>query len=98
VTLVQLEAHAGVRRLGGRIEQQRTGHPQVHQQVTLVRQHPVEVLAEPGHPFHHGAAEPLLYDLGPLGPGPAEIEDLDVDDRAALKVRGQLAADRLDLG
>jgi hypothetical protein len=98
VAAVELEAHAGVRRLCRGIEQQRTGHTQVHQQVTLVRQHPVEVLAKAGHPLDDGAPQPILHELGKLGPGPAKVEDLDVDDRPPLEVWRQLAADRLNLG
>jgi hypothetical protein len=95
---VELEAHAGVRWLGGRVEQQRAGHPQVHQEVALVRQLPVEVLAKARHPLHDGAAKPVFHVLGELWPGPAKVEDLDVEDRPPLEVRRQLAADRLDLG
>ena len=37
VAVVELEAHARVRRLDSGVEQERPGHPQVHEQVPIAR-------------------------------------------------------------
>ena len=45
VPVVELEAHARVRRLLRRVEQQRAGHPQVHEQVPVAVELPDQILA-----------------------------------------------------
>ena len=98
VPAVQGEAHAGVRRIDRRIEQQRPGHAQVHEQVAVLAQPPHQVLARAAHLLDHSAAHRLGHRERQRGPRPATIQDLHPLEGATLQVRGKLAADRLDLG
>ncbi len=95
---VELEPDPSVSWLDRRVEQQRAGHPQVDQQLQVARQLPDEVLALAPDVLHRAATQRLLNQPRRLGPRPARVQDLDIDDRPALQVRRQLAADRLDFG
>src|SRR5438477_5395335 len=81
---VELEPNPGVRWLTQRVEQQRAGHPQVHEQKLLAGQLPDQVLPPAADPLDQRAAQPLLHRAGWLRPGPPGIEDLDLGDRPSL--------------
>jgi hypothetical protein len=87
-------------RVGGRrrgIQQQRAGHPQVHEQRSSAAEIPHQVLAG-AVDLHHGLSLEARRDLvGRLGHRPARVADLHPRQRASLQVRRELAADRLDL-
>ncbi len=59
VTAVEPEAHPGMCRLLHRVKQQRSGHPQVDEQMRTTRQGQIEVLPGPAHPLDHGPASAM---------------------------------------
>jgi hypothetical protein len=95
---VEHEPHALVRRVVGRVEQERAGHPQVHEQEDLILQLPHEVLAAPAERLH-AASRHGLDDRGRVQrQAPARVVDTQVGQLPTLDDRGQPAADRLDFG
>ena len=72
VAAVELEAHAGVRRLGGGSN---SSAPVIRRCISRWRSSDSSqsrYLPKRRHPLHDGAAQPLLHELGELGPGPAK--------------------------
>ena len=82
------------------IEQQRAGHPQVHEQEALVRELPDEVLAARARRARTSAPAQLVGDgsADREGGSSAESRISTSMERAALEMRRELAADRLDFG
>ena len=96
--VAEVEPHPHVPRRRGRVEQERAGHAQVHEQEDVVGELPDEVLAAAGELLDDAA----LDRRGQLGrrerPGPARVEHLHGLERASFDVGRQMAADRLDFG
>ena len=90
------KTHARVRRLVA--EQQRAGHPQVHEQERLAGELPDQVLAAPPEPLDARPSSAAASSRGRDRVAPARVEHAQLGQRAALDVRREVAADRLDLG
>ena len=82
----------------GGIEQQRAGHPQVHQQVTSPESSQTRYLPRAAELLDPPRRAAPAHLRGGSGARPARIEDLDRDDRPPPRCGRELAADRLDLG
>jgi hypothetical protein len=89
---------AGVRRRAGRVEQERAGHAQVHEQERVVLEPPDQVLAPPAELRDRAAFQRRGQLRGRERARPALVEHLEPLQRAVLHVRREVAADRLDLG
>ena len=97
-SVAEVEGHARVQGPLRRAQQQRAGHSQVQHQVGLGLELPDEVLAAAPEALD-GAALDRGGDLvGHQRERPAGVVDHQPLERPALDVRGQVAADRLDLG
>jgi hypothetical protein len=94
----KLEPHPRVHRLDRRIPQEVARHAQVHEQETLLRQLPDQILAGPGEVGDDRALQLALHRLWWLRPCPTRIQDLGPRDRAPFQMRPELAPDRLHLG
>ena len=82
----------------GRIEQQRPGHPQVHNQMDLVLERPVEVLAPTFQRRHRATHDRVRDRLGRERRAPAGIGDRHRGDARPHQDGLEAAPDRLDLG
>jgi hypothetical protein len=97
VPVIEEEPHPGVNRFERRIEEKRARHSEVDEQIAVLRKRPHEVLAHASYALDDRAAELLLDPVRKLGTGPPWVQDLGLEDRAALEVGSQLAADRFYL-
>ena len=99
VAVVEAQPDALVAGAGRRVDEQRAGHPQVHEQEHLVLEIPDEVLAAPVQ-----ALDAPALDGAPAARRAraarttARRRSRSSRERAALDERRELAADRLDLG
>ena len=76
LVVAEVEADARVARRAVRVEQQRPGHAQVHEQVDVVGELPDEVLAAAAEPLDAPARERVLELGGRERARPALVEDL----------------------
>ena len=89
-------ARVGRARLG--VVEQVAGHAQVDQQEQLVLELRDQVLAAPSERLHAAADERAEHLVRRTRRGPARVAHAVDDEHAPLQPRGELAADRLDLG
>jgi hypothetical protein len=95
---IQHEPHALIGRLVGRVEQERAGHAQVHEEEDVVLELPDEVLAPPPEALH-AASRDGVDDRGRVeGQAPPWIVNTQLGEEQAVDHGRQPAADRLDLG
>jgi hypothetical protein len=95
--LAEAQPDAGVRRRAGRVEQQRAGHAQVHEQVRVVLELPDEVLAAPREPLDGPAFDGRRELVRGERPRPALVEHLEGLEGAPLDMGRQIPPDGLDL-
>ncbi len=96
--VVEGEAHALVGRVVARVEQQRAGHPQVHEQERRRPRAPRRGTCRGGQPLDAAARDRVDDGLGRQRQAPARVGDPQRAQLAPLDDGRQLAADRLDLG
>jgi len=95
--VIEFNSHPRVARRFARLQQEGPRHPQMHQQVNLPAELPIQVLAVTHQPLDlaskHGIGERLRRKRF----APPRIENLEADQPSPLDRRGELAANRLDL-
>ncbi len=96
--VAEIEGDTGVRGWIRRVEEQRAGHSQVQEQVRLVLELPHEVLAAAAEALDAAAVQRVGELVRGERKRPAGVVDGELVQRAAVDVRRQVAADRLDLG